>query len=210
MPSPKTNSVLLIDDEPVNIKILSDVLKDEYDVMFAMGGAEGIRLALELRPDLILLDVMMPDMDGYEVCAKLLGDPRTAAIPVIFVTALGSTAQEVRGLETGALDYITKPINGDIVKARVRNHLKYKDVILASSVSDTSADAEAASLQSMTGRQREIFEWVKQGKTNWEISKIIGCSEENVKYHMKNILRILGSHNRTQAAAIHSRRATGI
>jgi putative two-component system response regulator len=152
----------------------------------------------------------MPDMDGYEVCAKLLGDPRTAAIPVIFVTALGSTAQEVRGLETGALDYITKPINGDVVKARVRNHLKYKDVILASSASDTSADLEAASLQSMTGRQREIFEWVKQGKTNWEISKIIGCSEENVKYHMKNILRILGSHNRTQAAAIHSRRASGI
>jgi DNA-binding NarL/FixJ family response regulator len=210
MPSPKTNSVLLVDDEPVNIKILSDILKDEYDVMFAMGGAEGIRLAIELRPDLILLDVMMPDMDGYEVCAKLLGDPRTAAIPVIFVTALGSTAQEVRGLETGALDYITKPINGDIVKARVRNHLKYKDVILASSVSDTSADLDAASLQSMTGRQREIFEWVKQGKTNWEISKIIGCSEENVKYHMKNILRILGSHNRTQAAAIHSRRASGI
>jgi len=210
MPSPKLNSVLLVDDEPVNIKILSDVLKDEYDVMFAMGGEEGIRLALELRPDLILLDVMMPDMDGYEVCAKLLGDPRTATIPVIFVTALGSTAHEVRGLETGALDYITKPINGDIVKARVRNHLKYKDVILASSVSDTSADSDAASLQSMTGRQREIFEWVKQGKTNWEISKIIGCSEENVKYHMKNILRILGSHNRTQAAAIHSRRASGI
>ena len=210
MPATKTNSVLLVDDEPVNIKILSDVLKDEYDVMFAMDGAEGIRLALELRPDLILLDVMMPDMDGYEVCAKLLGDPRTAAIPVIFVTALGSAAQEVRGLETGALDYITKPINGDIVKARVRNHLKYKDVILASSASDASADSDAASLQSMTGRQREIFEWVKQGKTNWEISKIIGCSEENVKYHMKNILRILGSHNRTQAVATHSRRATGL
>src|ERR1035437_4518108 len=119
MPIPKANSVLLVDDEPVNIKILSDVLKDDYNVMFATSGEEDIGLALQLRPDLILLDVMMPDMDGYEVCARLQGDPRTAAIPVIFVTALGSTAEEVRGLETGALDYITKPINGDIVKARV-------------------------------------------------------------------------------------------
>ena len=206
MPIPKANSVLLVDDEPVNIKILSDVLKDDYNVMFATSGEEGIGLALQLRPDLILLDVMMPDMDGYEVCARLQGDPRTAAIPVIFVTALGSTEEEVRGLETGALDYITKPINGDIVKVRVRNHLKYKDVILASSVSDTSADPGADSLNSMTDRQREIFEWVKQGKTNWEIAKIIGCSEDNVKYHMKNILRILGSYNRTQAAAIQSRK----
>ena len=154
MPSPKTNSVLLVDDEPVNIKILSDILKGDYDVTFATSGEESIGLALALKPDLILLDVMMPDMDGYEVCARLQGDPRTATIPVIFVTALGSTAQEIRGLETGALDYITKPINGDIVKASVRNHLKYKDVILASSVSDTSAGPGADSLHSMTDRQR--------------------------------------------------------
>jgi len=208
MLSAKSNSVLLVDDEPVNIKILSDVLKDDYEVIFATSGEEGIRLALAHQPDLILLDVMMPGMDGYEVCARLQADPRSATIPVIFVTALGSTAQEVRGLESGALDYITKPINGDIVKARVRNHLKYKDVILAASAPPAANNAASAPgadvLAAMTDRQREIFEWVKQGKTNWEISKIIGCSEENVKYHMKNILRLLGTQNRTQAAAIQS------
>lgn len=197
----KANTVLLVDDELINIKILSDVLKDDYEVVFATQGEEGIRLALELKPDIILLDIMMPDMDGYEVCTRLQADARTTAIPIIFVTALGSSVQELKGLETGAIDYVTKPINGDIVKARLRNHLKYKDVILASSLPDQSVDQ---AVESMTARQKEIFEWVKLGKTNWEISKIIGCSEENVKYHMKNILRVLGSYNRTQAAAMHS------
>ena len=200
MYSKKANTVLLVDDELINIKILSDVLKEEYEVVFATRGEEGIRLALELKPDIILLDIMMPDMDGYEVCTKLQSDARTAAIPIVFVTALGSAIQEVKGLETGAIDYVTKPINGDVVKARLRNHLKYKDVILASSLSGQAVDQ---AVESMTARQKEIFEWVKLGKTNWEISKIIGCSEENVKYHMKNILRISGSYNRTQAAARH-------
>jgi DNA-binding NarL/FixJ family response regulator len=196
----RANTVLLVDDELINIKILSDVLKEEYEIVFATQGEEGIRLALELKPDIILLDIMMPDMDGYEVCTRLQNDARTAAIPIIFVTALGSPVQELKGLETGAIDYVTKPINGDIVKARLRNHLKYKDVILASSLPDQSVDQ---AVESMTPRQKEVFDWVKLGKTNWEISKILSCSEENVKYHMKNIFRILGSDNRTHAATRH-------
>jgi DNA-binding NarL/FixJ family response regulator len=196
----KRYSVLLVDDELINIKILSDVLKDDYEVIFATGAQEGIYRAIESKPDIILLDIMMPEMDGYEVCARLQSDSRTAGIPVIFVTALGSTAQEVKGLDSGAVDYVTKPINADIVKARVRNHLKYKNVVLASSIPEQFVDH---AMESMTDRQREIFEWVKKGKTNWEIAKIIGCSQENVKYHMKNILRVLGSYNRTQAAASH-------
>ncbi|MEI7612511.1 MAG: response regulator [Betaproteobacteria bacterium] len=198
MTSKKPYSVLLVDDELINIKILSDVLKEEYEVIFATRGEEGVRLAFELKPDIILLDIMMPDMDGYEVCTRLQADARTAAIPIIFVTALGSPGQEVKGLETGAIDYVTKPINGEVVKARLKNHLKYKEVILAASLSGQSVDQV---VESMTARQKEIFEWVKLGKTNWEIAKIIGCSEENVKYHMKNILRLLGSYNRTQAVA---------
>lgn len=202
MQGEKKYSVLLVDDELVNIKILSDVLKDDYDVLFATGGEEGLCRAIESAPDIILLDVMMPQMDGYQVCARLQGDARTARIPVIFVTALGSSAHEVKGLDSGAIDYVTKPINGDIVKARIRNHLKFKSVIEASSLPQPLVDH---AMESMTGRQREIFEWVRRGKTNWEIAKIVGCSEENVKYHMKNILRLLGSYNRTQAVARHPR-----
>ena len=198
MPQPCKHKVLLIDDELINIKILSDVLKDDYEVVFATRGEEGIQRAIDARPDVILLDVMMPELDGYDVCLRLQGDARTAAIPVIFVTALGTTANEIKGLNTGAIDYVTKPIHGDIVKARIRNHLKYKDTLLASSAATESADQGTAA---MTERQKEIFGWVKKGKTNWEIARILGCSEENVKYHMKNILRIMGSYNRTQAVA---------
>ena len=206
MQQAKKYSVLLVDDELINIKILSDVLKDEYDVVFATGAEEGIYRAIESKPDIILLDIMMPEMDGYEVCARLQSDARTAKIPVIFVTALGSPAHEVRGLDTGAIDYVTKPINGDIVKARIRNHLKYKQAVLASLIPEQLVDH---AMDSMTERQREIFEWVKKGKTNWEIARIIGCSEENIKYHMKNILRILGSYNRTQAVASHPHKQPG-
>lgn len=197
-------TVLLIDDELVNIKILSDVLKDDYVVIFASGGEEGVRRAIESTPDIILLDIMMPDMDGYAVCARLQENPKTATIPVVYVTALGSTAQEIKGLNLGAVDYITKPINGEIVKARIRNHLKFRRVVQAASRDD--ATEEDSRQENMTGRQREIFRWVREGKTNWEIAKIIGCSEENVKYHMKNILRIMGSYNRTQAVASHVRK----
>ncbi len=203
MSSKKKSTILLVDDELINIKILADILKDEYEVLFAVSGEEGIRVASELNPDLILLDVMMPDMDGYEVCTRLQNDARTDAIPIIFVTALSSTEQEIKGLESGAIDYVTKPVNGDVVKARIRSQLEYKSTLLSSSLSEKPADQE---VDAMTSRQREIFGWVKAGKTNWEIARIIGCSEENVKYHMKKILRILGSYNRTQAAAGNPRR----
>ena len=206
MQQEKRHLVLLVDDELLNIKILSDILKDDYSVVFATGAEEGICRAIESRPDIILLDIMMPGMDGYEVCARLQRDSRTANIPIIFVTALGSPAQEVKGLDIGAIDYVTKPINGDIVKARIRNHLKYKQTVLSSQTPEQQVDH---AMDSMTERQREIFEWVKKGKTNWEIAKIIGCSEENVKYHMKNILRLLGSYNRTQAVASHPLRQPG-
>ena len=195
-------TVLLIDDELVNIKILSDILKGEYEVIFATSGEEGVHRAVESLPDIILLDVMMPGMDGYAVCSRLQQDARTAGIPVVYVTALGSTAQEVKGLNTGAIDYITKPINGEIVKARVRNHLKFRRVVQTVAMDEPEDERMAK----MTERQREIFRWVQEGKTNWEIARIIGCSEENVKYHMKNILRIMGSYNRTQAVASHQRK----
>lgn len=200
MPFSRKYSVLLVDDELINIKILSDLLKDEYEVVFATSGEEAVYRAIESKPDVILLDVMMPGMDGYAVCAALKDDPRTASMPVIFVTALDSPVHEIKGLNTGAIDYVTKPINGDIVKARVRNQLRFRDELLATAQPEPPADQ---AMELLTERQREIFQWVKEGKTNWEIAKIIGCSEENVKYHMKNILRLLGSYNRTQAVASH-------
>ncbi len=116
-------TLLLVDDEPVNLRVLKQVLKDDYRLVFAKNGQEALRLATEKQPDLILLDIMMPDMTGIEVCTRLKQDASCQRIPVIFVTALNDQADEAAGLDAGAVDYITKPISPPVVKARVKTHL---------------------------------------------------------------------------------------
>jgi putative two-component system response regulator len=115
--------ILAVDDEPTNLQLLRQILHDHYGLLYAKDGMRALELAEQERPDLILLDVMMPGMTGYEVCRKLKSQPATAGIPVIFVTALADTIDELTGFEAGAVDYIMKPVSPPIVKARVRTHL---------------------------------------------------------------------------------------
>ncbi|MBF0186777.1 MAG: response regulator [Magnetococcales bacterium] len=117
--------VLIVDDTPDNIDVLSGVLGGEYKIKVALNGARALTIAkAEPHPDLILLDVMMPDMDGFEVCRQLKEHAATAEIPIIFVTARTATDDETKGFEVGGSDYITKPIKPDVVRARVRTHLE--------------------------------------------------------------------------------------
>src|SRR6185369_8891899 len=118
--------ILIIDDTVANIQILNEIFHQEHKVFFAISGAAGIEVARRELPDIILLDIMMPGMDGYETCSILKSDPATEPIPVIFVTAMGEENDEAKGLAAGAIDYITKPISPPIVKARVKNHLELK------------------------------------------------------------------------------------
>ncbi|MEC7816118.1 MAG: HD domain-containing phosphohydrolase [Pseudomonadota bacterium] len=118
-----TKTLLLVDDEATNLQVLRNILSDHYRLLFAKDGERALALAREHRPDLILLDVMMPGLSGHSVCKTLKADPDTRAIPVIFVTALSDPDDEAHGLELGAVDYITKPVSPAIVRARVRNHL---------------------------------------------------------------------------------------
>ncbi len=116
--------ILVVDDERLNINVLIGLLKSEHKIMIAKNGEQALRRSLsDPPPDLILLDIIMPGMDGYEVCRRLKADERTRDIPVIFVTAMGDVHDETKGLEIGAVDYITKPISPPIVKARVKTHL---------------------------------------------------------------------------------------
>jgi PAS domain S-box-containing protein len=119
-------TLLVVDDALSNIDILIDVLGEEYNVRVAVDGASALRSVAKERPDLILLDIMMPAINGYAVCRRLKDDPATRDIPIIFLTALNENADEAYGLGLGAADYITKPFNPAIVKARVRNHLDIK------------------------------------------------------------------------------------
>ena len=117
-------AILAIDDTPENLLTLRAALGSEFRLQFATSGAMGLELAAVAPPDLILLDVMMPQMDGYETCRRLKADPRLRAIPVIFVTALGDSDAESAGLALGAADYITKPFNVEIARQRIRNLLE--------------------------------------------------------------------------------------
>ncbi|WP_108944559.1 response regulator [Shewanella halifaxensis] len=120
-------TVLVVDDTPENIDILVGILAQDYKVKVAIDGPRALALAAKNVPDLILLDVMMPGMNGYEVCKRLKQDPLTSHIPVIFVTALTDVADETQGFELGAVDYITKPVSAPVVKARVKTHLALYD-----------------------------------------------------------------------------------
>ena len=121
-----TMRILVVDDTEANIDILVDALGDDYRVNVALDGETALDSLVKNPPDLILLDIMMGGMDGYEVCRRLKADQTTRDIPVIFLTALTASSNEAKGLNLGAVDYITKPFSPDLVKARVRNHLELK------------------------------------------------------------------------------------
>ena len=118
--------ILIVDDAMENIQILHHALQDDHDVLFAMNGAKAIEIAQNQRPDLILLDAVMPEMDGYAVCAALRALPATRDIPIIFVTALKTPEDETRALDAGAADFISKPVNAAVVRARVRTQMTVK------------------------------------------------------------------------------------
>jgi len=120
-------TILIIDDEVTNIAVLNELLQPHYNVLFAKDGKTGIKIASSTsRPDLILLDIIMPDMDGYQVIKLLKSDEYTSKIPVIFITAKGLEEDEAKGFELGAVDYITKPFKPVVVKARIKSHLELK------------------------------------------------------------------------------------
>ncbi|MBV8657840.1 MAG: response regulator [Burkholderiales bacterium] len=124
------STVLVVDDVATNIEVITGILKDDYSVKVAINGRKALEIASSnTPPDLILLDVMMPEMDGYEVCRRLKSDPKTASIPVIFLTARDQADDVVDGFDLGAVDYIAKPVQPTVLKARLRTHLKLSQAL---------------------------------------------------------------------------------
>jgi len=118
--------ILIVDDERININILNALLKNDYKLMVATSGEQAIKAATEGQPDLILLDILMPGMDGHQVCRKLKSSPATRTIPIIFITVMGDAENETMGFALGAVDYIPKPFNNAVVKARVGVQMRLK------------------------------------------------------------------------------------
>ena len=123
--------ILIVDDSINNIEFLSDILSDYYEVMFANSGTKALQMAADLLPDLILLDIVMPEQDGYEIIKILKEEPETAQIPVIFITAKSSKEDMLKGFELGAVDYIAKPFYEQEVLVRVKTHIENQLLIKA-------------------------------------------------------------------------------
>lgn len=161
-------TILIVDDEISNIEIINAVLEDDYDVCFATSGQQALDTAHTAQPDLILLDVLMPDLDGFEVCRRLKSDALLADIPVIFTTGLGDTEDEMKGLSLGAIDYVTKPIQPAILRARVANHVELKrlrDQLAAMAVTDALTGLSnrrnlERSLQTEVARLGRVGDWL--------------------------------------------------
>lgn len=124
----KKHKVLIVDDTPANIHVLAEVLSPDYDILVATDGLQALEMVAGVdKPDIVLLDIMMPGIDGLEVCRRIRNDSENSNMPIIFVTALMENDNEVQGLELGAIDYITKPVTPSIVRLRVQNQLELKN-----------------------------------------------------------------------------------
>ncbi len=166
--------LLLVDDVPTNLRALTELLKECYELQIATSGRDALTLLqIPPLPDLILLDIMMPDMDGYAVCREIKRRPTVQHIPVIFLTALNDSDNEIRGLEAGAADYIVKPYQPDVTQARIRNHLAQKFA------TDQLRAQQATSTRSATNlfHQRDnIWEIIFQGHPVFHLKDMIGLS----------------------------------
>lgn len=119
--------ILLVDDMPKNLQVLGNILsEDEFDIAIATDGSQALKIINEIKPDLILLDIIMPEIDGYEVCKKIKSSEETSGIPIIFITAKTETEDIVKGFSLGAVDYVTKPFNSVELLARVKTHIELK------------------------------------------------------------------------------------
>jgi PAS domain S-box-containing protein len=162
---PRISTILVIDDDPNNLAIVSDYLREcNFTILVAEDGMSGFNRALFARPDLILLDVLMPGMDGYETCQLLKSDDRTREIPVIFMTALAETEHKVRGFEAGAVDYITKPFQREEVLARVGVHLRIRELARrlteANELLERRVEERTAELRNSERRLMEIINFL--------------------------------------------------
>ena len=177
MELPSNNSVILIvDDTPENVDVLAGVLREHYQIKVALNGPKALKIAQsDPAPALILLDVMMPEMDGYQVCLQLQADERTRRIPVIFVTAKSEVEDEAQGFGLGAVDYITKPVNPVIVLARVRTHLALKHSL---------RKLEDLSLKLARYLPRQVYQSIFEGRQDARI----GCSRKKLTVFFSDIV----------------------
>jgi DNA-binding NarL/FixJ family response regulator len=194
--------VLVIEDEPEMRRNLLTVLRlEKFHVVAAENGRVGVDLAKREKPDIVLCDVMMPELDGYGVLQCLRDDPATASMPFIFLTAKGEKSDVRSGMNLGADDYVTKPVaKADLLAAITSRLARAAQQARPEFKPDFSSPLPLETALTLTPRVAEVLLWVAQGKTNPEIASILGISESTVKKHMLQIMQALAVETRTAAS----------
>jgi len=202
------DKILIIEDQPQMRKNLATILEMEsFQVVVAENGKRGVELARQEKPDLVVCDVMMPELDGYGVLEALRAEVATTTVPFIFLTAKGDKLELRKGMNLGADDYLTKPVQREDLLAAVRSRLARRraqvaEIDAAKSAGGFNPDfSSPVPLQTLglTEREAEVLLWVAQGKSNGDIALLLGMAEKTVKKHMGNIFAKLGLEGRNAA-----------
>ncbi len=196
------NKILIIEDEPAMRKNLRAILElEHFQPLVAPDGQTGLALAREHLPDLILCDVLMPEMDGHAVLAALRSEARTAHLPFIFLTAKGEHADVREGMSLGADDYLVKPVHvDDLLEAIAARLERARQQIEPVRFAPDFSSAVPLEKLGLSAREAEILLWITQGKTNYEAAIILGISAATVKKHLEHIYAKLGVEGRNPAA----------
>jgi DNA-binding NarL/FixJ family response regulator len=200
--------VLVVDDSPETLRMLTDALDQAgMTVMVALDGSAAMRVVEQITPDIILLDAVMPGLDGFETCRRLKQAAGLSNTPVVFMTGLSETEHIVRGLEAGGVDYVTKPVVIEEMLARIRVHLANARLLQLATRAASAPQHELKKDFRLTSREAEVLSWLSKGKTNRDIAQILGLSPRTIDKHLEQIYAKLGVENRTAAAAMAVRAA---
>ncbi len=193
--------LLLIDDDPNLILLVKDYLEFRgYEVIPASNGRVALDIMKEFTPDLIICDVMMPEMDGYTFVETLRSDMNSDWVPVIFLSARGQTADRVRGLTTGADVYMVKPFEPEELVAQVESSLRHTDRLLQMQSVGLQPVLQIDRDIELTPTENRVIQYVAKGMSNREIADTLGVSQRTIESHVSNMLGKTGLHNRTELA----------
>lgn len=201
-PNPQTTTLLLIDDDPNLILLVKDYLEFRgYDITTATNGAEGLKILETMTPDLIICDVMMPEMDGYTFIQHVRQDPKTSWVPVIFLSAKSQIQDRIQGLNQGADVYLVKPFEPEELVAQVESSLSQAKRMLGYSSSGNKVQMMQVPINvELTPTETRVVSFVSQGLSNREISEKLNVSQRTIESHVSNMLNKTNLNNRTELA----------